>query len=144
MLNSSNRISKAESSNAQTRASPRSQRPLKCRFCWVCFKYEQTLLDHIQRTHVDAIKVLLYHKYLLALNLQQNAAKLLAADTDASTDEAAVVNALPDQKPTTAELEEHAVMTIDNDSQSDSDELVIKQEPEFGNQVSVIRSVSDI
>ena len=52
----------------------RSQRPLKCRFCWVCFKYEQTLVDHIKRTHSDALTLMLYHKYLL--NLRTVAAKL--------------------------------------------------------------------
>ena len=52
----------------------RLQRPLKCRFCWVCFKYEQTLFDHIKRTHSDALTLMLYHKYLL--NLRIVAAKL--------------------------------------------------------------------
>ena len=52
----------------------RYQRPLKCRFCWVCFKYEQTLFDHIKRTHSDALTLMLYHKYLL--NLRTVAANL--------------------------------------------------------------------
>ena len=56
----------------------RSQRPLKCRFCWVCFKYEQTLVDHIKRTHSDALTLMLYHKYLL--NLRTVAAKLTSSN----------------------------------------------------------------
>ena len=58
-----------------------SQRPLKCRFCWVCFKYEQTLVEHIRRTHTDALKTILYYKYLnkVAQNIarQQQLTKLI-------------------------------------------------------------------
>ena len=46
---------------------PRRQRPLKCRFCWVCFKYESTLVDHIRRSHGELINLMLYQRYLQAL-----------------------------------------------------------------------------
>ena len=45
----------------------RRQRPLKCRFCWVCFKYESTLVDHIRRSHGELINLMLYQRYLQAI-----------------------------------------------------------------------------
>ena len=46
----------------------RRQRPLKCRFCWVCFKYEATLVDHIKRSHKEALNFMLYQRYVQAIS----------------------------------------------------------------------------
>lgn len=53
--------------SSSSNSTVRRQRPLKCRFCWVCFKYESTLVDHIKRSHGEMINLMLYQRYLQAV-----------------------------------------------------------------------------
>ena len=45
-----------------------SIRPLKCNFCWRRYKYEACLKHHMQQSHSELIKVLLYRQNLQILS----------------------------------------------------------------------------
>ena len=45
-----------------------SIRPLKCNFCWRRYKYEACLKHHMQQSHSELIKVLLYRQNLQMLS----------------------------------------------------------------------------
>ena len=45
-----------------------SIRPLKCDFCWRRYKYEACLKHHMQQSHSELIKVLLYRQNLHLLS----------------------------------------------------------------------------